>query len=159
VSYDVGIDGRDPHRVAVTRTHHGATVWIDGRAHRADLADGVVRLDDRAASVHVYVEGDVAHVHALGRTRRVELVDPAERSQRAAEHADVVTAPMPGSVVSTPVAAGEAVSVGQPLVVIESMKMQSELVATRDGVVARLHLAVGDTFDRGAALVTMEPAA
>jgi biotin carboxyl carrier protein len=39
------------------------------------------------------------------------------------------------------------------------MKMQSELVATRDGVVARLHLEVGDTFDRGAALVSLEPLA
>jgi biotin carboxyl carrier protein len=58
-----------------------------------------------------------------------------------------------------PVAAGEEVALGQPLVVIESMKMQSELVATRDGVVARLHLEVGDTFDRGAALVSLEPLA
>jgi acetyl/propionyl-CoA carboxylase alpha subunit len=160
VTYEIGIDGLPPHRVSVTRTTDGAAVWIDERVHRADLApDGdalLVRLDERRAPVFVFLDGDVAHVHALGRTWRLEIVDPAERSQRAAEHADVVTAPMPGSVVAVPVAAGDAVSVGQPLVVIESMKMQSELVATRDGVVARLHLAIGDTFDRGAALVTLE---
>jgi biotin carboxyl carrier protein len=48
------------------------------------------------------------------------------------------------------------VTVGQPLVVIESMKMQSEIVAWRDGVVERVHLQVGDTFDRGAGLVRLE---
>jgi 3-methylcrotonyl-CoA carboxylase alpha subunit len=161
MAYEIAIDGLDPHLVTVTRTEHGAFVYIDEHEHRADLAvegDGLLaRLDERRAPVFVYLDGDIAHVHALGRTWRLELVDPAERSQRAAEQADVVAAPMPGSVVSLPVGAGEAVALGEPLIVIESMKMQSELVATREGIVARLHVAVGDTFDRGAALVTLEP--
>jgi acetyl/propionyl-CoA carboxylase alpha subunit len=163
VSFEVTIEGGEPRRVTATRTANGATLWIDGEPHPARLtpdADAIlVRVGDRAGRAHVHIEGDVAHVHALGRTWRVEIVDPAERSAAAADHADVVSAPMPGSVVAMPVAAGEEVALGQPLVVIESMKMQSELVATRDGVVARLHLEVGDTFDRGAALVSLEPLA
>ena len=52
---------------------------------------------------------------------------------------------------------GETVTSGQPLVVIESMKMQNEFVAWRDGVVDRIHIAVGETFDRGAGLVGLAP--
>jgi biotin carboxyl carrier protein len=60
-------------------------------------------------------------------------------------------------VITVAVEPGQAVTAGQPLVVIESMKMQSEIVAWRDGVVERIHLQVGDTFDRGAGLVELEP--
>jgi len=60
-------------------------------------------------------------------------------------------------VITVAVEPGEAVTAGQPLVIIESMKMQSEIVAWRDGVVERVHLQVGETFDRGAGLVELEP--
>jgi acetyl/propionyl-CoA carboxylase alpha subunit len=148
-------------RVAVTRTPAGgALVRIDGREVRAALeAYGdrlVVRADALHEPVDVYVEHDAVHVHARGRAWRVAVIDPVVRAQTAVEGVDVVSAPMPGTVLRVPVAAGEAVVSGQPLVVIESMKMQSELVAQRDGVVARVHLAAGDTFDRGAALVTLD---
>jgi biotin carboxyl carrier protein len=64
---------------------------------------------------------------------------------------------MPGTVISIAVAAGDEVTAGQTLVVIESMKMQSEMVASRDGRVERIHREVGETFDRGDALVALEP--
>jgi biotin carboxyl carrier protein len=51
------------------------------------------------------------------------------------------------------------VTAGQVLVVIESMKMQSEITAARDGVVDQVFVAVEDTFDRGAALVALVPEA
>jgi len=63
---------------------------------------------------------------------------------------------MPGTVQAVHVAAGDQVTAGQVLVVIESMKMQSEITAGRDGVVERVLVDVGDTFDRGAALVALE---
>jgi biotin carboxyl carrier protein len=68
-----------------------------------------------------------------------------------------VTAPMPGTVVSVAVAAGDEVHVGQVLVTIESMKMQSEMTASREGRVERVHREVGETFDRGDALISLEP--
>jgi biotin carboxyl carrier protein len=66
---------------------------------------------------------------------------------------------MPGTVITIAVRAGELVTIGQPLVVIESMKMLSEIVAWRDGIVDRVHLQVGDTFDRGAGLIGLAPEA
>ena len=85
------------------------------------------------------------------------LVDPVERSRAGGPGDDVAAAPMPGTVVargrSRP---GSAVSAGQRLIVIESMKMQSEIVATRATASSSAVLvAVGDTFDRGAPLVAL----
>jgi len=96
-------------------------------------------------------------VHAFGRAWELTVVDPVERARAAADQADLATAPMPGTVVKVAVEAGDQVSSGQPLVVIESMKMQSEIIATRDGVVDRVFLDVGENFDRGAALVALAP--
>lgn len=158
VKLDDGIS-RD---VVLTRTERqGATVWIDGRAHRAQLRPVgrgfEVTVDGRTEPIWLVVDHDTVFIHAFGRAWRTEVVDPAERSAQDAAQADVATAPMPGTVITIAVEPGQAVATGQPLVVIESMKMQSEIVAWRDGVVERVHLQVGDTFDRGAGLVGLAP--
>ena len=149
--------------VDVARHGDEATVFIDGRPHRCSLhlaGDAYdLRCDDRVERVWIAVQGDSVFVHAFGRAWELTVVAPIERARADAEQADLATAPMPGTVVKVAVEAGDHVSVGQPLVVIESMKMQSEIVAWRDGVVERVHLQVGDSFDRGAGLVGLEPAA
>lgn len=136
---------------------------IDGQDHAVSLqATGdaaLVRIDDRTERVWIAVEHDAVHIHAFGQAWRVEVVDSAMRAAAGAEEADVHHAPMPGVVVALHVGAGDAVAPGGPLLVIESMKMQSEIVAWRDGVVRRTPHAVGDTFDRGAVLVELEPIA
>jgi len=58
--------------------------------------------------------------------------------------------------VEVQVAAGEAVSKGQPLITIESMKILMVITATRDGEVSEVHFEPGDTFDKNAALVTLK---
>jgi 3-methylcrotonyl-CoA carboxylase alpha subunit len=62
---------------------------------------------------------------------------------------------MPGVVIALHVEAGDGVAEGQPLVLIESMKMQTQIAAPRDGIVERVHLRVGDQFERGAVLVAL----
>ena len=102
------------------------------------------------------IDGDDVWVHAFGRAWRLSVVDPRESAAAAAAGEDTALAPMPGTVIMVSVAAGETVGAGQPMVVIESMKMQSEIVALREGVVERVFVAVGDTFERGAPLVALE---
>lgn len=67
-----------------------------------------------------------------------------------------VLAPMPGRVLAVDVEAGEAVSQGQRLLVLEAMKMEHALSAPRDGRIAQLGAAVGDQVEQGAILVTFE---
>jgi 3-methylcrotonyl-CoA carboxylase alpha subunit len=65
---------------------------------------------------------------------------------------------MPGKVISLLVAAGTAVTKGQPLAVMEAMKMEHTLAAPRDGTVAELLYAVGDQVAEGAELLRLEKA-
>jgi 3-methylcrotonyl-CoA carboxylase alpha subunit len=161
VNLQIAIDGAGPWDVALTRNERDARIWIDGREHRARLepagAGYEVTLDERSERMWLVVDHYTVHIHAFGRAWRAEVIDPVERSLLAADQADVLTAPMPGTVIKIAVQAGDAVTSGQPLVLIESMKMQNEFVAWRDGVVDRIHIAVGETFDRGAGLVGLVP--
>jgi len=67
----------------------------------------------------------------------------------------VVKAPMPGLVVRVEVSLGQAVEVGEGLVVVEAMKMENELRAPSPGVVEQIHVKAGDRVEKGAALVTL----
>jgi acetyl/propionyl-CoA carboxylase alpha subunit len=163
MALEISLDGGDARAVEVTRRSAGATVWIGGREHAARLEHGAgpstLTLDSRTTPIWVFAEHDVVHVHSFGRAWRLEVVDRDERARAAAEQFDLAVAPMPGTVLSLAVADGDEVRAGEVLVTIESMKMQSEIVATRDGAVERVFLAVGETFDRGATLVSLVPLA
>ena len=63
---------------------------------------------------------------------------------------------MPGLIVSVSVSAGDAVAAGQPLVVLESMKMQNPVRAPRGGRVSRVLVAAGALVEGGAALVELD---
>jgi biotin carboxyl carrier protein len=98
---------------------------------------------------------------------RVEVdIEPAARAalrDRARRGRDVigesgpteVRAIIPGVVVSVAVAAGDTVSAGQQLLVIEAMKMQNELRAPRDGTVDRVVVSVGETVEIGDLLLVI----
>jgi biotin carboxyl carrier protein len=149
------------HSVALARRADSATLTVGGRGHRCalqDLGAGEYRLavDGKTHRVWVVVHRGHAYVHAFGRAWELEVLDPAARAQRGAYGGDAVaTAPMPGTVVQVMVAAGDRVHRGQPLLVIESMKMQTEITARRDGTVEQVYVAQNQTFDRGARLVAL----
>ena len=65
---------------------------------------------------------------------------------------------MPGSIVAVQVAVGDAVTKGQTLLVMESMKMETTIAAPRDGVIEALSYEKGQTFDRDALLVKLAAA-
>ncbi len=67
-----------------------------------------------------------------------------------------LVAPFAGTVVSTPSGTGGPVDAGAPVVVIEAMKMEHEVTADHDGVVAELLVAVGDAVAEGAPLAVIE---
>jgi propionyl-CoA carboxylase alpha chain/3-methylcrotonyl-CoA carboxylase alpha subunit len=71
----------------------------------------------------------------------------------------VLRAPMPGKIVATPAKAGDTVAKGQPVVVLEAMKMEHALVAPFDGIVGEVAVAIGDQVADGAVLATVEAAA
>ncbi|MBI3745900.1 MAG: acetyl-CoA carboxylase biotin carboxyl carrier protein subunit, partial [Chloroflexi bacterium] len=88
---------------------------------------------------------------------RAALRERARRGREEIEHSgpSEVHAIIPGVVVSVSIVAGDAVSAGQQLLVVEAMKMQNELRAPRDGTVERVAVAAGQTIEVGDLLLVL----
>jgi acetyl/propionyl-CoA carboxylase alpha subunit len=127
------------------------TLGADGR--------GTIRAGGRTRPVAVALDGDRVHVHLDGETWLLEHRHPLARAAAEAHGAgeDEARAPMPGTVVSLSARPGQAVTRGEPLLVMESMKLETTIAAWRDGVVHEVRVAVGQVFDRDAVLITLEP--
>ena len=73
----------------------------------------------------------------------------------AASGATTVDAPMPGKILNIKVSEGQAVKFGEVVVIMEAMKMETEIVAPADGTVSKILVKAGDSVDTGAALVAL----
>ncbi len=111
-------------------------------------------LDGQRIAGHRYDAGDQVFVRIAGRTYALPRASKgASKAQR-----DELRADMPGTVVAVHVAPGQRVAAGDPLVTVESMKLQVVVAADRDAIVVTT-VAAQATFERGAILVTVkEPA-
>ncbi len=114
------------------------------------VVDGEVvsTLSPDAGRVLVFDGGDVVEFH------RRKSSGPAG----GAASDGGLRAPMPGKIVAAPVKAGDKVAKGQPVVVLEAMKMEHALTAPFDGVVAEFNVAVGDQVSDGAVLAVVKAA-
>lgn len=162
MTLQVAVGGGGAHAVALTRSRTAAVVFIDRSASPTTCVfEGsatVIDMEGLRETLWCAANRDTVFVHVFGRAWTVTVTDPAESSMRAGQICDAATAPMPGVLVSIAVQAGDQVSRDQVVAVIESMKMHSEILAPRDGVVDRVLVGVGENFDQGAALVALVPA-
>jgi biotin carboxyl carrier protein len=146
-------------------------ILIDGRPVEIDpehleavkeVEPGVysVLLEGQSFEVRAIAARDVLSVETGGRRFAVEVRDPrnGSRQSRAATGSgrQSVSAPMPGKVVRVLVQEGDAVDIGQGLIVVEAMKMQNEMKASRAGRVAEVRVGEGDTVAAGDTLVVLE---
>lgn len=97
-------------------------------------------------TIEVHCVGQTAYVDsALGSTALAEV--PRFPDPSAAQDSGSLLAPVPGRVVRVLVEAGAAVAAGQPLMVLEAMKMEHTITAAADGTVGEVHVAPGDQVD------------
>ncbi len=99
---------------------------------------------------------DVAHVFTPQGATRITVVDALAHAGEAQEAGGRLTAPMPGKVVSFAVKAGDTVMAGQPLAVMEAMKMEHTIAAPADGEVLELLYAPGDQVAEGEELLKLK---
>ncbi|WP_141291511.1 acetyl-CoA carboxylase biotin carboxyl carrier protein subunit, partial [Ideonella azotifigens] len=118
-----------------------------------------VRVDGQRHVLSVYARGEQRALFGEHASLELQEFDPvAHAGQEAGGHGGRLSAPMPGKVISFLVKAGDSVAAGQPLAVMEAMKMEHTLNAPRDGVVGELMFAVGDQVGEGAELLTLAEA-
>ncbi len=131
----------------------------EARVALADL-DGrrrTLTVDGISQQVVVVAEGELLHVHVDGRAHVIRHLDPARRfaEDDAKGGADMARAPMPGTVVRIDAAPGQQVAAGDPILVIESMKLETTIRAWQDGRIGDIHVSEGQSFDRDAPLVSL----
>jgi acetyl/propionyl-CoA carboxylase alpha subunit len=128
-----------------TRTRH---LLVDGRSHTLAATPG-----DRNGRWQISLGAERFTADAVDeRTRAIREMtgtvdDTADRT---------LLAPMPGLVLRVEVEVGDTVKAGQGVVVVEAMKMENELKAPADGVVASILAVPGKTVEKGATLLVLE---
>ena len=181
--FEVEIGGRR-WQVVVARTGDDIAVTVNGHTRQVDAArihahtlslvvdsvspvDTIMGTGDRHARAHVYdvsfardPVGGPLTVHVGGVPITV-TVNGRRRGRRLHGDGSIsgpqrLTAPMPGKVVRLLVKAGDTVGARQPVVVVEAMKMENELRASRDGTVTEIHAREGMSVDAGALLIVIQ---
>ena len=157
---------RGDTQTATLRYLHDGALTLDvggasGLLEIGQLPDGQIEVSFNGArhTLDVYRSADVAHVFARQGATRLLAIDRLAHAGDTQGEGGRLTAPMPGKVVSFAVKAGDTVSKGQPLAVMEAMKMEHTIAAPADGTVEELMFAPGDQVTEGSELLRMVKAA
>ncbi|HVC44519.1 MAG TPA: biotin/lipoyl-containing protein [Candidatus Binataceae bacterium] len=146
----------------VAREGAALRVRIDGEEIAAEIeaaADGaILRIGGRHVRIYGARTRNAIFVAAGPAAWEFVAVEGRAGRARRALAAAEVAAPMPGKVLRILVAEGDAVAAGQPLLVLEAMKMETTLYAEGAAVVKSIRAAAGAMVDHGAVLIEFSPA-
>ncbi len=145
---EIHADGRltvngEPHDVDFLEIVNGRYSLIQ------DYKSSEVVVEERDGAVQILIDGKLYDGQVLDERA---LLMANRKGGIKASTSDIIS-PMPGLIVEVLVSIGDIVSAGQPVIILESMKMQNELKAPRDGRVDVIHAVKGQTVDKGATLV------
>ncbi|MBE6203954.1 MAG: biotin/lipoyl-binding protein [Alistipes sp.] len=136
------INGKHYEATITEVEHNVAEVELNGKKYTID-----VERSEAVASIPTVATPKAAPAAAAPAA--------APAAPKAAAGANSIVAPLPGSVVSISVKAGDAVKAGQQLAVIEAMKMENEILAPADGTVKAVHVSAGQAVQQGDALIDL----
>ncbi len=134
----------------------------DGKTVQAGYAGSpfdlgfAAQLGGKRYEAAVYRDGPHMHVMYEGHNEELTYLDPLHAGEGDEESAGRLTAPMPGKVVAVRVEMGAKVTKGQPLIIVEAMKMEHTITAPADGVIEAIHAAVGDQVSEKHELIALK---
>ena len=157
--------GEKEYTIEIVDERH---IQVDGVTYEVDF-DSVsgqpvysLLIDGNSHEAYIYPEEGQWEVLFQGILYPIVVEDERERRLRSSFGSGPVPsgeyylkAPMPGLVISIPVKDGQIVSQGDVLVILESMKMQNELKAPRDGKISRIRVKIGDNVERKQTLLSV----
>lgn len=150
----LGFDDTQFEAAVVTQSRARRVVTIDGQDLIAEHNDDRWTIDGALIETVSCTNGKVTIFADYG--QEFDIVDPLERAGDTAAAGNVIDAPMPGLVKEIFATAGQTVTAGDRLAILEAMKMEHSLLAVRDGIVAEVLAKAGDQVQEGAALIRLE---
>jgi acetyl/propionyl-CoA carboxylase alpha subunit len=135
-------------RIRLAKQLHSITGFHADGAQFEICLDGITYRGWRC------VAGDLVHVRVNGRTYQVHL-DGRRSAAAGAAAENEVRASMPGVVVAVHCEPGQQLQAGEPLLTLESMKLQVTVVASHAASVQQVHVVADTVFERGALLVSL----
>jgi len=145
-------------RAVLTYLHDGALRLsvgdVSGLLVFSRSAQGIdIQFAGQRLTATVYTQGEVDHVFTARGATQITAIDLLAHAGESHAEGGSLTAPMPGKILSFFVKAGDLVKKGQPLAVMEAMKMEHTIAAPADGVVEELMYAPGDQVTEGSELL------
>jgi 3-methylcrotonyl-CoA carboxylase alpha subunit len=131
------------------------------KVERTGAGAGWLTVGGKVHHYHVLVRDGEAHIWLDGSTYKIEVIDRTRRrggGDRTDAPVDKIVAPMPGTVLKINVTPGDTFDAHQPLVIIESMKMEMTLSAPTAGTVKDVRCKVGELVPLGTVLVALDVA-
>jgi len=124
---------------------NSAIILTDGRI-KVEMADGTIHF------AHSAKVGDSWWVHISGHIFCLERIEPGATQEQGDAS---LSAPMPGKILQVLVKEGQKVEPGQPLMILEAMKMEHRIVASEDGIISSIFFSEGDQVQQGVPLLEM----
>jgi 3-methylcrotonyl-CoA carboxylase alpha subunit len=134
------------HEVPLRLEPLDSTTW---RLAADDGATHILRSVEHAGVLWLHIDGEIL---------AVRFADTAGRRARASRRPEGLEAPMPGAVTQVAVREGDTVGAGQPIVIIEAMKMEHVIRAPHAGRVVALRVRPGDQVEAGAVVAELQSA-
>ena len=129
-------------------------VTLNNRTYEVEVEEGKAMLVDEYEAYAPAAPAPVAAAPVAAAPAAAPAA-PAAPAGAALAAGEAVKSPMPGNILKINVAQGQKVNEGDVLIVLEAMKMENEIVATKSGTVAQIVTAKGAVVETGAPLVVI----
>jgi len=167
MSYQINSNGEDKNIEIISRKGNLIEAEIDGRQYQIDLLklqNGVYSVLNEGTSYNVELvkNSTKKYIATSGFNRfEFEIVDAETRYRRSikgddADDANTISTPMPGKIVKILVEEGQSVKVGETVIIVSAMKMESEYKVVKDRVIKQVLVSEGDNIDGDQPLIILE---
>ena len=169
MAYEISLENRTAKIELINKAGSKALIAVDNNKYEIDIVmveNGVYSIlyDGHSYNLELIQGGNSKKyiVNTFSRSFNVEIIDAETKYLQSRllgtdhEGENDISSPMPGKVIKIPVSVGENVTIGQTLIVVEAMKMQSEFKATADRIVKDILVKEGDTVNAHQIMMKLE---
>ena len=143
--FKITIDGNDFDVTVKLTDHNKANIEVNGLAYEVNYES------KNTVAAPTPVSALPRKSSSAGSAPKVQVAPPT-----ATSNVTSIKAPLPGTIININVKVGDSVKRGDTLLVMEAMKMENNIVASKDGVVKTIHITTGQTVVQDEKLVDLQ---